>query len=82
MLSRGESHESVRVTSELRSYLIIGASTIAAVCAFVQGVEHWDARSICGLIAVAATALVNGFSKSPRDAKITDQAENEVAANR
>jgi len=68
------------MTSECRSYLILAASTVAAVCAFGQSVEEWTLRAVFGVIGVAAGALVNGFAKSPRDAKMTDEMEGEVVS--
>lgn len=60
------------MTSERKAYIIIIASTIGAMAAFGQAIEHWTISAILGMVAVMCSSLVNGISKSPRDARISD----------
>lgn len=66
------------MTSERRSYLIIGGTTIGAAAATGAAVTHGAWSAVCSVIAVAANTFAAGVAKAPRDGLLSDLASPPV----
>lgn len=61
------------MTSEQRSWFIVGVNTLASAAAAGAVMLHGGWSIACGIIAAAAPTFSSGLAKSPRDGALSDQ---------